>query len=128
MDELKACPFCGAQAELYCQKSRNWVVKCTGCRAASDDFGIDANIAAWNRRPSPWLPLPADPVPGVGPWDGKPVDLLLASDPRERTTDMKWDANSGRFEDCRGYQFWVEVDEATHWMPSPPPPAPEDGR
>jgi transposase len=48
--ELKACPFCGATAQLFSQISRK-LVFCVVCEVATCGYvhAVDA-IAAWNRR------------------------------------------------------------------------------
>lgn len=51
--QLKACPFCGGQAELAHGGPGNWFVRCTECTASTDDGGRDRAIAAWNIRPEP---------------------------------------------------------------------------
>lgn len=55
--ELKRCPFCGGEAELYHAEATNcWYVYCkdeTGCSASIDKGFFNSKeeaIAAWNRR------------------------------------------------------------------------------
>ena len=50
MPELKACPFCGGDAEVY-EEEEWFYVRCFDCWAQTD--GIDTEIGAidaWNRR------------------------------------------------------------------------------
>jgi Lar family restriction alleviation protein len=48
--ELKRCPFCGGNADVYEAGQLRWV-HCHGCGAESDECtSDDAAIAAWNRR------------------------------------------------------------------------------
>lgn len=52
MDRLepKSCPFCGGEALVIGGGAGNWFVRCSGCKATSDDRARDNAIAAWNRR------------------------------------------------------------------------------
>jgi hypothetical protein len=61
-EELKACPFCGAEQgrknggpKLMQSDSRmGWTVRCTACLARGQNvFEQSAAIAAWNTRPTP---------------------------------------------------------------------------
>ena len=58
MDELKPCPFCGGEAELY-EDVGGYSVDCGVCGAGIGYFGNglpDAKVAAmaaWNRRAAP---------------------------------------------------------------------------
>lgn len=56
MIELKPCPFCGCEAELYCDREMGgsqYRIRCTGCPADVGRFWFwrkkDA-VRAWNRR------------------------------------------------------------------------------
>lgn len=55
MEELRPCPFCGGEAELY-EDAGGYSVDCTVCGAGTSYFGKglpDAKsvaVAAWNRR------------------------------------------------------------------------------
>lgn len=49
MTELKPCPFCGGEAELYSGGIK--YVLCKECLATSNDFKTEAEaIKAWNTR------------------------------------------------------------------------------
>ena len=54
--ELKRCPHCGGEAELYKYwpafgRRRQTVVRCTKCKCNSGAWGRrDKAIEAWNRR------------------------------------------------------------------------------
>jgi hypothetical protein len=60
-EELKACPFCGINAEVVpCEDNSGqvvaWFICCTNCPTASQicdvsEGGLDATIKAWNTRP-----------------------------------------------------------------------------
>ena len=56
MNELKSCPFCGAEAELYKYypgfgRRVRVTVRCTACRGNSGKWGrTDKAVEAWNRR------------------------------------------------------------------------------
>lgn len=55
MVELKACPFCGGEAELRGHKAPEFWVGCSkmGCKATTEGFGDQERaIAAWNTRPT----------------------------------------------------------------------------
>ncbi|MBQ9784280.1 MAG: Lar family restriction alleviation protein [Clostridia bacterium] len=48
-EEIKPCPFCGGEAELYSGGIK--YVLCKECLATSCDFKTEAEaIEAWNRR------------------------------------------------------------------------------
>ena len=53
MEELKKCPFCGGEAEIY--KSFDYVskyrVECTKCEMYSQNYNkLEEAIEAWNSR------------------------------------------------------------------------------
>lgn len=51
-DWLKPCPFCGAPAELRHNKTWDYEVRCTNCRAKTRQHHEDENgaVSDWNRR------------------------------------------------------------------------------
>lgn len=50
MTELKPCPFCGGEAELYNDEGL-WKVQCEDCEASTGQYYMPENaIAAWNTR------------------------------------------------------------------------------
>ena len=56
-EELKACPFCGGEAQYF---PALMYVSCRNCSACST-YGVQGKaVAAWNRRPAP------DPAPQQG--------------------------------------------------------------
>lgn len=53
MSELKPCPFCGGEAELYASPAKDgWnYVFCKKCQTAGDNYDTEAEaIEAWNTR------------------------------------------------------------------------------
>lgn len=55
MDELKPCPFCGADANIRFDFKHDYVVFCTNdlCMLNELEYGFDSEeeaIEAWNRR------------------------------------------------------------------------------
>lgn len=55
IDELKPCPFCGGDAEIYDFKDGRYLVECsnTSCDVypcTSIHYDKEDAIAAWNRR------------------------------------------------------------------------------
>ncbi len=52
--ELKACPFCGEQPEIYHDLTLDWVIRCDyrrcGARASVNSSPKEKAIAAWNTR------------------------------------------------------------------------------
>jgi hypothetical protein len=48
--EALPCPFCGGYAHTVSGGPGNHFVRCSVCRASSDDMSRDRAIAAWNRR------------------------------------------------------------------------------
>lgn len=55
MDELKPCPFCGGQAQVYMNKHSRFIVKCMtpGCIKSNPARLTKREIAAaWNVRPT----------------------------------------------------------------------------
>lgn len=47
---LANCPFCSGQAEMVHGCAGCWFVRCTSCKATSDDALRDTAIHKWNRR------------------------------------------------------------------------------
>lgn len=48
-EELKPCPFCGGEAELF--QEYGWAVSCTSCCVKTLKYRIrEKAIKAWNRR------------------------------------------------------------------------------
>lgn len=97
--------------------------------------------AALSAMPPTWLPLPAEPVPGVAPWDGRPVFLCepaLAFPYEEEMLhpDAVWCDQWGQ-KDEGGTMGWLHAgpNRPTHWRPgfksplpyvAPLPAPPED--
>lgn len=56
-EELRACPFCGQEAELHQEGKNAWGIECMGCHVflPSDSWYLTKEIAikAWNTRPQP---------------------------------------------------------------------------
>lgn len=52
MMELKPCPFCGGEAEIYTANNGKYgLVFCKKCEVETPAFkGINNAISAWNRR------------------------------------------------------------------------------
>ena len=68
MSELKPCPFCGGEDIVLFElkASKDCWVECKKCWASSNVFKLDAKaeaIAAWNTRPSPWIPITPETMP-----------------------------------------------------------------
>ena len=63
MSELKFCPFCGGEAELYSAFVKNVAfVSCTKCGAASPMMVEAEAIEVWNTRVyRPCCPHPCTP-------------------------------------------------------------------
>ena len=131
MVELKACPFCGGKPELDNSDRGPWEwVECTSCGAQGPGHRDDA-APGWNRRASPWLPLPATPTPGVAPFDGEEwlVCNAASSGPWAGTKCV------ATWSDSPSYGGWLDTVEglsfpATHYQPIaplPPPPVREGG-
>ena len=49
--ELKRCPFCGGEAEVYTEEDEWWHVRCSDCWAQTDGHDTEIGaIDAWNQR------------------------------------------------------------------------------
>ncbi len=50
MTDLKPCPFCGGEANLFDHGDEYCLVACSGCCVRTHDGTADEVIAVWNRR------------------------------------------------------------------------------
>ena len=125
MIELKPCPFCGGEAELFSDEFNQWYVGCVnptcGCEAGLPFAKTEkAAAASWNRRTDCWVSV---------------------EEPPKYTAEYNVVCNIGSmfggYTDVRTYRYekitgccprWVipdrydEVVTVTHWMPLPEPP------
>ena len=133
MVDLAPCPFCRKEwtAIMGNGSASRWR-RCQSCDSSGPPMLTENEAnAAWNRRPSPWLPIPPDPVPGVVPWDGGKWDLFADG---RRLIDAFWE--DGRWwlpcdlwpDDPELNKIGLERTPTHYAAPLPPPPALEDGR
>ena len=107
MDELRPCPFCGGEAELY-EDVGGYSVDCTVCGAGTSYFGKglpDAKgraVAAWNRR--------AERTCRIVPMDA-------AGNPPYRTGGLILNELSDGCSEC-GYPFDTPNRGIPHYCPS----------
>ena len=53
--ELKPCPFCGGEAEVYAQAFNKYSVICSNCYCVKGSYGTkEKAIEEWNRRNKTW--------------------------------------------------------------------------
>ena len=128
-DTLLPCPFChGQDIEIHRSSVGTWWwCKCNSCQG-DGPVGIHGEaeaIAAWNRRPSPWLDISSAPK------DGTHIIILC---PGGRVATASYEKQSfigdGWFVlvPCNGgfgmgsdtFLRWDD-DQPTHWMPIPGP-------
>lgn len=105
--ELKACPFCGAAAEVKGRKTS--MVNCTGCSASTFQLLEDKESAVrqWNTRAPQWHPIETAPKDSS--------EILLCSE-RGQAVGY-WDEDEDSFvTDYRGKGNFDFV-AATHWQP-----------
>jgi hypothetical protein len=80
-DELKKCPFCGAdEAKLYSfNLVHNATVRCENCHIRTPEFAWDEGaVFFWNRRAQPTIPEIPARTPPIDP------DLLESGEETKR--------------------------------------------
>lgn len=114
-EQIEACPFCGSSNTGPGPNAT--IIECRRCGALGPyvDTAPKA-IAAWNRRPSPWIKTADRPPPDqktvLGYWGDGLGELTQASTYR---IGDRWYAEQDR-----------ECLPPSHWMPLIPDPPKED--
>ena len=103
MSELKPCPFCGGEAELWHNKTWDYVVRCTnkGCAARTRQYHENSNgaVDAWNTR-TPEQAIAAAPGAGECENVSDEPQHFQCSECRSRGNIRKAFDNGTRFSFC----------------------------
>lgn len=118
MNKLKLCPFCGKEMHIVEIWDDEWSLTCgtQDCAGSRTIFDTEAEaIAAWNKRPDPWVSVDTPPEDGV---------KVLISDKNGEVEAATHDMKNGGFylRDMWGMHY----DEINCWMPLPEWPEVEE--
>ena len=133
MSELKPCPFCGGEAEVFSSIFDVWRVVCkNNCRAMEDPTDKAAAITAWNTR-APVVPDGMRPI-ATAPKNMNTWVLArhLAKMPdgsfvpsSDSYALVRWDDDLGKWWEAGGDTY--DKDYFIDWIPNPAAPKPEAG-
>jgi len=138
MSELKKCPFCGGEAEIYHWYER-FYVRCSKCLISTLSHPTKQKaIAAWNRRADEWIPV-TERLPEVGKcvlirqtyhaflgehgeYEGVTIGYLHQPTDRRCKPYFYYAAVSDYGDMVRAQSICPGSEFVTHWMPLPEPP------
>ena len=125
MTELKPCPFCGGEADIFdywneWKKKYRWVVMCTNCKGGLGELDTkEEAIEKWNNR---WM-IPCEEGETEGNWHtGTPTedgDYICAFRQSDDSIEYGWCEWDGK-----GFDILCDYDPLVTpivaWMPIPP--------
>ena len=125
MTELKPCPFCGGEAEVFDywnegKKKNRWVVMCKNCKGGLGELDTkEEAFEKWNNR---WM-IPCEEGETEGNWHtGTPTEegwYLVAYRKRDCDGSYFWDYDTRIWQlgewNCSPYEFpiikWQKIEE-----------------